>query len=91
MEEINTLSLKIDQLERDRRVFVEFGSGCFIGIFGTGIMIDHHYYPILWLVLFALIGSLIAAIVIGVKKGLEKDQYIEDLRQLQSNSSPEGA
>jgi hypothetical protein len=89
MEEINTLSFKVDKLERDHKAYIEFGAGCFIGILGTGIMIDHHYDPILWPILFILIVSLITSIVIGVKKSLEKDQYIEELRQLQTIASQE--
>lgn len=91
MEEINTLSRKIDKLERDHKAYIEFGAGCFIGILGVGIAIDHHYDPFLWLVLFVLFVSLIASFVIGVKKSLEKDQYLEELRQLQSIPSQEAA
>lgn len=90
MEEINTLSLKIDKLERDHKAYIEFGAGCFMGIFGMGIVIDHHYDPILWLILFSLIVSLVATIVIAVKKSLEKDQYMEEFRQLQTITSSEG-
>lgn len=90
MDDINTLSLKVDKLERDHKSYIEFGAGCFIGILGTGIMIDHHYDPILWLVLFILIVSLVTSIVIGVKKSLEKDQYIEELRQIQTIAAQEG-
>lgn len=82
MDDINTLSLKIDKLERDHKAYIEFGSGCFIGIFGIGIAIDHHYDPFLWLVLFVLFVSLVASFVIGVKKSLEKDQYVEKLKSL---------
>lgn len=90
MDDINTLSLKIDKLERDHKAYIEFGAGYFIGILGTGIMIDHHYDPILWLILFILIVSLVTSIIIGVKKSLEKDQYIEELRQIQKIASKEG-
>jgi uncharacterized membrane protein len=89
MEEIKALSLKIDKLKSDHKAYLEFSAGCFIGIFATAIMIDYHYDPILWLVLFALIVSLITSIIIGVKKSLEKDQYSEELKQLQAIASQE--
>lgn len=91
MDDVNTLSLKIDKLERDHKEYVEFGAGCFIGILGIGIAIDHNYDPFLWLVLFVLFVSLVSSFIIGVKKSLEKDQYVEKLRQLQCNSSQEAA
>lgn len=91
MDDINTLSLKIDKLDRDHKAYIEFGAGSFIGIFATGMMIDHAYDPFLWLVLFVLFLSLIASFIIGVKKSLEKDQYLEELRQLQTIASSEGA
>jgi uncharacterized membrane protein len=87
MEEINTLSLKIDKLERDHKDYVEFGAGCFLGIIVTGAMIDQYHDPYLWLVLLTLTGSLVAAIAIAVKKSLKQDQYADELRQLQSNPS----
>ncbi|MCL4431462.1 MAG: hypothetical protein M1300_03975 [Epsilonproteobacteria bacterium] len=82
MDDINTLSLKIDKLERDHKAYIEFGAGCFIGILAIGMMIDHHYDPFLWLVLFVLFVSLVSSIVIGVKKSLEKDRYIQELKSL---------
>lgn len=88
MENIDTLSLKIDTLKRDHQSYVEFGAGCFIGLIATGIMIDYHYDPLLWLVLLALSGSLITAIVIAVKKDLEKDSYMKELAQFQAIQSP---
>lgn len=91
MDDIKNLSLKIDKLESEHNEYVKFSAGCFIGIFGTGIMIDHHYDPMLWLVLLILTVSLVATIVIAVKKSLKKDQYLEELRQLQSIPSQEAA
>lgn len=91
MEDINTLSLKVDKLENSHKSLVDLGAFLFMGIIGTGFMIDHYYYPILWLILFVLTISLVTTIVIAVKKSLEKDQYIEELRQLQTIASPEAA
>jgi hypothetical protein len=84
MEDINVLQQNIDKLERDHKAYVEFGAGCFMGIFATGVMIDHYHDPLLWLVLLALTGSLIAAIVITVKKDLLKDRYMKELEQFQA-------
>ncbi len=85
--ETNTIEIqqKIDKLERDHKDYVEFGAGCFLGIIVTGAMIDHYHDPYLWLVLLTLIGSLVTAIVIAVKKSLKQDQYADELRQLKSN------
>lgn len=87
MEDINVLQQNIDKLERDHKAYVEFVAGCFIGLIATGIMIDYHYDPLLWLVLLALTGSLITAIVIAVKKDLEKDSYMKELAQFQAIQS----
>jgi F0F1-type ATP synthase assembly protein I len=87
MDDICILTQKINKLESDHKDYVEFGAGCFLGIFVTGTMIDHYHDPYLWLVLLALTGSLVAAIVIGVKKALEKDRYIAELKVLTSNLS----
>ena len=87
MDNICILTQKINKLESDHKDYVEFGAGCFLGIFVTGAMIDHYHDPYLWLVLLTLTGSLVAAIVIGVKKDLKKDQYIAELKALTSNLS----
>lgn len=87
MEDINVLQERIEKLEHDHKSYVEFGAGCFIGLIATGIMIDYHYDPLLWLVLLALSGSLITAIVIAVKKDLEKDSYVKELAQFQAIQS----
>lgn len=88
MEDIIVLQQNIDKLERNHKAYVEFGAMCFIGLIATGIMIDYHYDPLLWLVLLALSGSLITAIVIAVKKDLEKDSYVKELEIVQAIQSP---
>jgi hypothetical protein len=50
-------------------------------------MIDHYHDPFLWGVLFILCGSLVAAIVIAVKKDLEKDRYVLELQELKTNAA----
>jgi hypothetical protein len=87
MDDICILTQKINKLEADHKAYVEFGAGCFIGLIATGIMINYHYDPLLWLVLLALTGSLIAAIVITVKKDLLKDRYMKELEQFQVDRS----
>lgn len=87
MNDICTLTQKINKLESDHKDYVEFGAGCFMGIFGTGVMIDHYHDPFLWGVLFILCGSLVAAIVIAVKKDLEKDRYVLELQELKTNAA----
>lgn len=81
------LERKIAKLNEDHKAYIEFGAMCFIGILVTGIEIDHTHDPLLWLVLLALIGSFVAAIVIGVKKDLEKERYVSELQSLASNPS----
>jgi F0F1-type ATP synthase assembly protein I len=90
MEDINTLSQKIGKLENSHKSLVDLGAFILMGILATGFMIDHYYKPILWLLLFVLTISLVTTIVIAVKKDLKKDQYIEELNQLQSIASQEG-
>ena len=87
MENAHDLEQKIQKLESDHKAYVEFGAGCFIGIFGTGLMLDHSHDPILWLCLVLLVISLISAIVIAVRKDMEKDRYREKLQKFSSSAS----
>ncbi len=90
MEDCNTLSQKIEKLKRDRKAYIEFSAGCFIGLIGVGVAIEHKYDPFLLFLIFVLFVSLIASFVIGVKKALEQDQYELELKELQTISSQEG-
>lgn len=87
MEPVCDLQKKIDKIERDHQDYVQFGAGCFIGIFAIGIMIDHLHEPLLWLVLLALTVSLVISIVIAVKQGLKKDKLIAELEALTLSSA----
>lgn len=87
MEDVQDLQQKIQKLESDHKAYVQFGAGCFIGIFATGMMLDQTHDPILWLCLVLLIGSLIGAIVIAVRKDLEKDRYVSELQSLKTSNS----
>jgi F0F1-type ATP synthase assembly protein I len=90
MEDISILQQNIDKLERDHKAYVEFGAGCFIGIFATGIIIDYTHNYSLWFLILLLSIALIATIVIAVKQDMQKDRYCEELEQLQTIASKEG-
>lgn len=85
MEEITVLQKRIEKLERDHKAYVEFGAMCFIGIFVSGMVIDHTHNHSLWFVILVLSISLISTIVVAVKKELEKDRCSEKLAQLHYN------
>lgn len=86
MEDINILQQRIEKLERDHKAYVEFGVMCFIGILASGMIIDHTHNYSLWSVILLLSITLIATIVVAVKKDLEKDRYIEELQKYNSSS-----
>lgn len=85
MENVHDLEEKIQKLESDHKAYVEFGAGCSIGIFGTGLMLDRSHDPLLWLCLVVLVVSLITSIVIAIRKDLYKDQLVSQLQILKSN------
>jgi phosphate/sulfate permease len=90
MEEISALQKQIEQLEHNHKSFVEIGAMIFIGIFATGMIIDHTHNYSLWFLILPLSGALIATIVVAVKQDLQKDRYSDELEQLQAIASKEG-